>query len=174
MKPIIYKDIKQYYFIDEYGNVYSNYTNKLTLLKYAYDKDGYKTISLQLKNNKRGNFRINRLVALMFLPNPNNLPVVDHIDNDKANNHISNLQWLSISDNTLKGYKYNDYHYKKRINVIKDNNVVKTFNTVMECAKYYNVSYYDISKIANKKIKPYKRGKIGGLDFEFNVEKCID
>ena len=48
---------------------------------------------------KRTTYTIHRLVALAFIPNPDNLPQVDHIDQDKHNNHVSNLRWSSHSDN---------------------------------------------------------------------------
>lgn len=52
-----------------------------------------------------------RLVAKQWIPNPNNLPQVDHIDNNKSNNHISNLRWTSCSENTTNKSKANGRSY---------------------------------------------------------------
>lgn len=51
------------------------------------------------KNGKARSFRVHRLVAMAFVPNPDNLPVVDHIDSDKTNNAASNLRWCTNQQN---------------------------------------------------------------------------
>lgn len=168
MKEINVDGLKPYYKIDEYGNVYSMRTGDAIKLKCDTDKDLYYQISLQTVDGKRKSFRVNRLVALTFIPNPNNYPVVNHIDGNKQNNCVTNLEWTTISYNTAEGYKLRDYHYKKRI---KSTNLLtkesREFDSIDNCANFYNVPYFDISKIANKKISPRKRGKIANLDFEF-------
>lgn len=61
-------------------------------------RNGYKMTILS-KDNKQKNCTIHRLVALAFIPNPNNLPEVNHIDGDKSNNNSSNLEWTDRSGN---------------------------------------------------------------------------
>ena len=68
------------------------------------NKKGYPEVKLW-KNNKQEARNPHRLVALAFIPNPNNLPQVNHIDGDKLNNHVSNLEWISNSDNMRHAYK---------------------------------------------------------------------
>ena len=77
--------------------------NKKTKLirKQSTHKDGYKRIVL-IKDNKLYFKTVHRLVALAFVPNPDNLSDVDHIDNNKSNNAADNLQWLSHKDNQIK------------------------------------------------------------------------
>lgn len=65
---------------------------------------GYHFVGL-MKQNKRKFFRINRLVAATFLPNPSNLPFVNHKDGNKSNNHISNLEWCDASHNMKHAYR---------------------------------------------------------------------
>ena len=65
---------------------------------------------IQCKLNNR-NYRKHRIIAIQFIPNPDNLPDVDHIDRNRQNNHISNLQWVNNSSNqknksSHKGYQY--------------------------------------------------------------------
>lgn len=65
---------------------------------------GYLRVNLSKdKTVKRAS--VHRLVAEAFIPNPNNLPTVDHIDGNKLNNCVENLQWLSQSDNCRKSIK---------------------------------------------------------------------
>lgn len=63
---------------------------------------GYHTIGLRSYNSRKGRtFFIHRLVAMAFIPNPNNLPCVDHIDTDKDNNNVENLRWCTHKENSL-------------------------------------------------------------------------
>lgn len=74
------------------------------ILKTCLNSSGYKTISL---DNKR--FYIHRLVAQAFLPNPENKPVIDHIDTNKENNSIENLRWVTYSENNNNLITYEKY-----------------------------------------------------------------
>lgn len=60
---------------------------------------GYLAASIQIKGQGKKNLYIHRLVASLFIPNPDNLPEVNHIDGDKSNNNISNLEWVSTQQN---------------------------------------------------------------------------
>lgn len=57
------------------------------------------------KNNQTKRYSIHRLVAKMFIPNIKNKPQVNHIDGNKHNNNISNLEWVSSSENAIHAYK---------------------------------------------------------------------
>lgn len=59
---------------------------------------GYMTIKIYI-DGKRKNKKLHRLIAEVFIPNPENKPEVNHIDGDKLNNHISNLEWCSHKEN---------------------------------------------------------------------------
>lgn len=59
----------------------------------------YKYVNFHLKGQKAKLVRVHRLVAEAFIENPDNLPMVDHIDRDKMNNHVSNLRWVNSSGN---------------------------------------------------------------------------
>ena len=95
----IWKDIEGYkghYQISNYGNVRSLKKDAF-LMKGAYLK-GYKIISLW-KNGIGKMFRIHRLVAAAFIPNPENKPCVDHIDGVRFHNFVENLRWCTQDEN---------------------------------------------------------------------------
>ena len=96
------KDIKGYeglYAVTSCGKVWS-YKNK-KFLKPIADRYGYLRVAL-CKDNEKKKYMIHRLVAEAYIPNPDNLPQVDHIDNDKTHNYVNNLQWITNKDNSRK------------------------------------------------------------------------
>lgn len=74
---------------------------------YGYkNKKGYMVVNLvsNKKNTKRKNVMIHRLVAEAFIPNPKNYPYINHIDGNKTNNNVSNLEWCNNSMNQIHAF----------------------------------------------------------------------
>lgn len=97
MSSEIWKDIDGFdgrYQVSTWGRVRSL---KGVLKPYKNDK-GYLKVGL-MKNGKNHKKRVNRLVAMAFIPNPENKPQVDHIDGNKENNSITNLRWVDNNEN---------------------------------------------------------------------------
>ena len=69
------------------------------ILSQWYDKDGYLLVNLSRKI-----YRAHRIIAMTFIDNPQNEPVVNHKDFNKANNHIDNLEWVSYSKNSQHSF----------------------------------------------------------------------
>ena len=90
------------YAVSNLGNVKSLKYGKERILKPRKNKDGYLFVTL-CKNGKMKNFKVHRLVASAFLPNPNNLPQVNHLDEVKTNNVVSNIEWCSAKYNMNYG-----------------------------------------------------------------------
>ena len=85
------------YSVSSEGQVQSHLTG--IVLKPAVNHKGYLIVQLSLSGSKR-NHRIHRLVAEAFIPNPENLPEVDHINGDRQDNRVENLRWVTGSANT--------------------------------------------------------------------------
>lgn len=122
-------------------------------------QDGYLMVALAGKT-----FRVNRLVATAFIPNPDNKSVVNHIDGDKENNRADNLEWATISENMLHAYRCG---FKTAMigeenpNAKLTREQIKTIRTEYvpysqqygsnALAKKYNVSNVTITNIVNHK-----------------------
>lgn len=95
-------------YIDPRGNVYgverrhNNPNNGLIFVKAQSTVWGYKYCGVSYEDGRHITKRVNRLVAEAFIPNPDNLPVVMHKDNNKKNNRVDNLKWGTIRDNTIQ------------------------------------------------------------------------
>lgn len=142
----IWKDILDYedlYQVSNLGQIQSKLN--LKVLKPAIDRYGYTKVGLT-KNGKTKSFKVHRLVAIAFLPNPDNKEQVNHKDHNKLNNNVENLEWVSHRENMIhhfsKQKKTSKYvgvnwhkHEKKWYSRVKDKGkfiFVKTFKTEEE------------------------------------------
>lgn len=111
-------DFDQKYAITEHGEIYSFISQRF--LKKNFDKDGYEIINLQ-KNGKGITCKVHRLVAITYIQNPMNYPQVNHIDGNKKNNSVSNLEWCDQSHNMrhlyseLKYSQSNEHRHKNSL-----------------------------------------------------------
>lgn len=101
-KPIIIDDEFTIYSINNIGNIRNN-TNGY-IMNPGINNDGYLQVSLQLKD-KQCQRRVHRLVANAFIPNPDNKPVVNHINGIKTCNWVGNLEWVTPIENTQHAIK---------------------------------------------------------------------
>lgn len=127
------KEIKGYenYLIDENGNIYSKHSKRF--ITPCLRKDGYMLVGLY-NNGYRKNFQVHRLVAETFVPNPDNLPQINHKDENKTNNNVSNLEWCSAQYNLTYGNRM-----KKAISKRKENDPNgDSYNKAMETRRKSN------------------------------------
>lgn len=116
---IIWKPIPNFedlYEISNTGEVRSinpRYKNK-SILKQSLNNKGYKTVCLCRKSVQK-TFNVHRLVALVFIPNPNNFPCVNHKDEDKTNNNADNLEWCSYYYNNVYGHRLTKSSLKQSV-----------------------------------------------------------
>lgn len=91
----------------EMWNGWNFFTSKELILKLQEDYKGYYTIGLA-ENGNRKTMKVHRLVAQAFIPNPNNLPFINHKDENPKNNNVDNLEWCTPLYNNL----YKDAHIR--------------------------------------------------------------
>jgi hypothetical protein len=136
------------YYVSDCGVVYSaggHLYKQAHVLVPREDKNGYLDVGIY-KDKKRYFRRIHRLVAEAFIPNPDNLPQVNHIDGNVKNNRVENLEWCTCSDNLKHSFRV--LHRKPSITTAKCTCVTDKitgetilFTSEKECAKYLHVSH---------------------------------
>ena len=155
----IWKDIPGYegkYQVSNLGQVRSLKFGKIKILKQE-DKNGYKRIQLKKKH-----FLVHRLVAICFIDNPLNYPIINHKDEDPSNNRIDNLEWCSIQYNNNYSRKYINTKSKKVNCFDLQGNLVKTYNSMNEAEKQDGFTHGKIAAVCNGKRKTHH-----GYRFEY-------
>lgn len=159
-----WKDIDGYeglYRISNLGNV-SHYTKKSgwTNKKLTLGTTGYLKVQLW-KNNKSKTVNVHRLVAKAFIDNPSNLPFINHIDEDKTNNKVSNLEWCTHEYNCEYGTAKERSAFKRRKAII----CIDTgdiFSCAREASEKYNISRQGIASCCKG-----DRKTCGGYHWEY-------
>ena len=107
-KPI--KGMEDRFLVSNMGRVRSiarfngNYTVRERIMRSRTTRYGYEAINLY-DGEKIRYFQVHRLVAEAFIPNPDNKPVIDHIDGNKLNNKVNNLEWVTHAENNQRAYE---------------------------------------------------------------------
>jgi hypothetical protein len=125
--------------------------------KPSINKKGYAKIGIN------GNdYPVHRLVAIAFIPNPENKPQVNHIDENKANNHVDNLEWVTQSENI----RHNDGHIKrdkahyKRVKAVNIYTLEELeFDSITECGEFLGIPRTRVTDVligARNKAKGFK------------------
>lgn len=125
------RDIPGYeglYAATEDGKIFS-YKKKSFIDPHSYTHNGYKQIQLW-KNGKATNYKWHRLIAMTFIPNPNNLPQVNHVDENKDNNRVENLEWCTQEHNINHGTRNEraSNKNKKRVRCVETGEVFESVN----------------------------------------------
>ena len=169
----VWEDIKGFeglYQISNFGNVKSFYKDKI--LKGRPDKDGYYRVCFY-KNKKSKEMKIHRLVAQAFIPNPENFPQVNHIDGNKLNNCVSNLEWCTakyninhacklglFENNRKKASEWSKKNAFKNHNKVLemytvDGTFVGIFHSAQQIGRLFNLNPNKIYLVSNNKIESY-------------------
>lgn len=154
-------DIKGYeglYQINKLGEIKTLRSNKI--MKYGYTTKGYKQVGLY-KNKKCKHLYVHRLVAETFIPNFNNLPLVNHKDENRQNNCVDNLEWCTNQYNL----KYGNTQKNKKRKVLQYDlygNFIKEWECIIDVEKILKIPNPNICKVCNG-----ERKKAGGYIWRY-------
>lgn len=155
--------------VSDLGRVRSNMRDG-RILKTQHDSKGYLRIRVSI-NHKKMSMRVHREVARAFLDNPDQLPQVNHIDGDKENNRVENLEWISNKDNSRHaveaGLWGNVFAASSRVNESRKTPVIATNLKTGEKLRFDRVS--DAERFCGTKhvsaVLNGKRTKAAGFSF---------
>ena len=164
----IFKEINDFegYYVSNLGRVKSCKRKSETFIAIKDDRNGYLIVKLW-KNNKQYSNKVHRLVAEAFIPNPNNLRDVNHKDENKYNNNVSNLEWLDHKDNINFGThneRANKTKSKPILQLSLDGVFINEFYSSYEAQRQLDISESSINQCCNG-----KRKTAGGYIWKF---KC--
>lgn len=150
-----YEDVLDVYSVDEAGYIYSSEIGRA--LKPRDNGRGYMQIQLKLKGARKWRHAyVHILIAKAFIPNPDGLPEVNHKDENKRNNHVENLEWVTRADNNRYGTK-NERMIRTRCEdiYVYDSllNFVGKFIGMAEATRQ-TIGYVD-TRAKNRRIKDY-------------------
>lgn len=151
------KDIKGYeglYAITSCGKVWSYFSGQF--LKPEITEKGYLRVSL-IKNGKVKHFKIHRLVAEAYIPNPEGKPQVNHKDEDKTHNYVGNLEWMTSKENNNYGTR--NQKIRKPVYCVE---LDREFESITAAAKELGLSKGNISNALSGKYKT-----CGGYHWQF-------
>lgn len=150
------------YSVSTDGQVKSHH-GKEKILSQSDNGNGYKKVYLSMPYEKRKMF-VHRLVALAFIPNPNDLPFINHKDENPSNNNVDNLEWCDQKYNMNYGtLKQRQRDNNGRSKKVECEGVI--YNSISECARHYNVTLSTISDYLTGRTSMPKKWQKRNLHF---------
>lgn len=156
-----WKDFEGYQ-VSSYGRV----LRKNGIEMKGFETGGYRVVDLH-GNGRTGykkRMRVHRLVAILFVPNPNNKPYVNHKDGDKGNNRADNLEWVTHQENMKHAFDNGLYGGKKAVQMLDKvtKEVIETFESTNEAQRQTGIPQGNISRVCNG-----ERKSAGGYGWRF-------
>lgn len=141
--------MKEYkgFLVDDNLTIYNSKTGH-SLTPYI-GSDGYMQVVRRDEQNHLFHIRVHVLFANLFIPNPNNHKYINHIDSNKLNNSLDNLEWCTNSYNVLHGWHSGNRIHKNNTQVVvyKNEEYIGTYKSIRECGKVLNLDRHKIARI---------------------------
>lgn len=155
-------------YITPSGKIYTDYGNDKFYPKRTFinKHNGYLYVGLNRDEGGQFQRRVHKLVAEAYIPNPDNLPIVMHKDNDKSNPDVSNLKWGTVSENTKASFNdnlsYNDTGFEdsQSIEVVQldmNQNLINVYGSISEASRITGIGKMGIIYQCNHKVKSKPR-----------------
>lgn len=138
-------------------------------LKFFKDKDGYLSCTLRNEDGTKTKYRVHRLIAMAFIPNPLNKPEVNHINSIRDDNRAENLEWVTRSENEKHAFRdgrFPELRQKARKNLLTyavaaneikvaqidktTEKVINTFKSMTEAERQTGINHRNISRACAK------------------------
>lgn len=145
------KEYKGFY-VDEDLKIYNARGQKITPY---LGTDGYMHVGRKLPNRKTQHMRVHRLYAILFVPNPNNYKYVNHIDSDKTNNSLDNLEWCTNSYNVKHGWDSGNRTHKNNthVDVHLDGEFIGTWKSIRQLGADLKLDRHKVARILKGEVK---------------------
>lgn len=118
--------------------------------------DGYMAVSRTDENHKSKHQRVHTIYAHCFIPNPNNYKYVNHIDSNKLNNALDNLEWCTNSYNVYHGWHSGNRTHKNKTTVTVTDlqyNFVGEYSSIRECSKALSLDRHKIARVLKRELR---------------------
>jgi hypothetical protein len=150
-----------------YGRIRNIKTKHVRL---THVNNGYEKCRVRVDGKLR-DMRVSRLIALTWIPNPQNKPQVDHIDENKTNNHIDNLEWVTPSENMIRRYNNNKGCMKPKPLKFENDEHIIYFCNSHEAARHFEVSSATIwgATVNQRNWHGYKITPITTEEYQSNI-----
>lgn len=145
--------MKQYkdFLVDDNLNIYNMHTKRM--IKPFKGSDGYMAVKLNMSKIKTCE-RVHVIYAHCFIPNPNNYKYVNHIDSNKTNNSLENLEWCTNSYNVKHSYNNGNNTNPIKIEVrTLENSIIGEYKSLRECSKELKLDRHKISRVLKGELR---------------------
>jgi hypothetical protein len=165
-KSVSKKEFSNCYKVSTKGNILNINSNKICS---QHIRNGYKAVNLYNPETKKKNtYNVHRLVTEAFINNPGNKPFVNHIDGNKENNNMENLEWVTAKENSAHAEKTGLHKpHSKAVNqyTIKGE-YINTYSSIIEAAKETGANDRKISAVCKG-----QRNTTGGFIWEYVIDE---
>ena len=159
------RSLDHVFYQKHYSGIMAKHEIKGKIMKLHKRLNGYMCIGLTNKEGKNKTYSIHRLVGIHFLEKPEGKDCINHLDSNPSNNHVSNLEWCTQSENIFYAYRYGNMippHQRKVGQYDLNGNLIKVWISQTEAARQLGIHQSNIYKVCSG-----KRETAGGFKWQY-------